>query len=68
MRGRTDLKPASVDESNRTVWENDPVSVPIGTAINFDVGFVIDGRSHLTTITDSITWSPIDPNAVELLK
>ena len=46
MRGRTDLKPSSVGESNRKVWENDPVSVPIGTAINFDVKFVVDGRFH----------------------
>jgi Family of unknown function (DUF6209) len=46
VRGRTDLKPTSADASNRTVWENDPVPVPVGTAINFDVGFVIDGRSH----------------------
>jgi hypothetical protein len=46
VRGRIDLKPTSVDDPNRRVWENDPVSVPTGTAINFDVEFVIDGRSH----------------------
>ena len=47
VRGRTDLRPTSVDQSNRTVWGNDPVRVAIGTAINFDVEFVVEGRSHI---------------------
>jgi hypothetical protein len=47
VRGRTDLKTSSVDESNRSIWENDPVSVPTGTVINFDVEYVLDGRSQI---------------------
>ena len=46
VRGRIVLKPSSSAGANRKIWENDPVSVPIQTAVNFDVEYVIDGRSH----------------------
>ena len=47
VSGRTDLKPTSSDEADRRIWENDLVSVPVGTAVNFDVEFLVDGRSQI---------------------
>jgi hypothetical protein len=47
VRGRIDLKTTSTEESDRSIWENDPISVPTGTAVNFDVEYVVNGRPQI---------------------
>jgi hypothetical protein len=46
-RERVDLRPGHLDNSDRMVWENEPALVSGGTAINFDVEFVVEHRVYL---------------------
>ncbi|HEX9110035.1 MAG TPA: DUF6209 family protein [Terriglobales bacterium] len=61
-RGRVDLRPAHLDNSDRMVWENEPALVPTGTAINFDVEFAVEHRAYVDDNSGRHYLIPSQPN------